>query len=227
MATYQLNKEKLDYNLQVLIERNKEHSAIQSSYKNRLNRLRETLNTLMAKYAKLDNKYKQENEDLTSDYKKLTRQFKDLQEKYHHFQEADEKKFKEVWKMNEFDANNLITQILECDRVIHEQQLGIGWPGASGGSAFGGGLDTSGKPDLVSEAGQSQGVYSKSQNSGAGGSGAGGVGSDANVAKSTRYAPTKVKKVLDLIRDECIFLLDNKVQDELKALESDPSETAA
>jgi len=33
MATYQLNKEKLDYNLQVLTERNKEHSAIQSSTK--------------------------------------------------------------------------------------------------------------------------------------------------------------------------------------------------
>ena len=52
-----LNKEKLDYNLQVLIERNKEHSAIQSSYKNRLNRLRETMNTLLTKYNKLDSKY--------------------------------------------------------------------------------------------------------------------------------------------------------------------------
>ena len=36
---------------QVLTERYKEHSAIQSQYKNRLNRLRETLNTLMSRSA--------------------------------------------------------------------------------------------------------------------------------------------------------------------------------
>lgn len=50
------NQEKLEYNLQVLSERNKEHTAIQSSYKNRLNRLRETLNTLMSRYNTLDQK---------------------------------------------------------------------------------------------------------------------------------------------------------------------------
>ena len=35
--------------IEVLTERYKEHSAIQSQYKNRLNRLRETLNTLMGR----------------------------------------------------------------------------------------------------------------------------------------------------------------------------------
>merc|ERR1712113_1365184 len=50
MSTYLLNKEKLEYNLQVLAERNKEHMAIRSSYKNKLNRLRETLNNLMSRY---------------------------------------------------------------------------------------------------------------------------------------------------------------------------------
>merc|ERR1719321_588098 len=75
MATYQLNKEKLEYNLQVLTERYKEHSAIQSQYKNRLNRLRETLNTLMGRYHKMDSKYRQENVELTEEYKRLTQQF--------------------------------------------------------------------------------------------------------------------------------------------------------
>ncbi len=50
----------------------------------------------MTKYQKYDAKYKQENQDLTEEYKRLTRQFKDLQEKYRHFEEADEKKFREV-----------------------------------------------------------------------------------------------------------------------------------
>lgn len=72
-------QEKLEYNLQVLSERNKEHTAIQSSYKNRLNRLRETLNTLMSRYNTLDQKYKTHNHELTEEYKRVTKQFKDLQ----------------------------------------------------------------------------------------------------------------------------------------------------
>merc|ERR1719498_1076667 len=76
----QLNQEKLDYNLQVLTERHKEHSAIQSQYKNRLNRLRETLNTLMSRYHVMDGKCRAENAGLTEEYKRLTRQFQDLQE---------------------------------------------------------------------------------------------------------------------------------------------------
>merc|ERR1712193_526448 len=79
----------------------KEHSAIQSTWENRLNRLRETLNNLMSRYSKLDQKYKQENTELTEEYKRLTKQFKDLQEKFHHFEQADEKKFREVWELNE------------------------------------------------------------------------------------------------------------------------------
>merc|ERR1719502_2520247 len=123
MAIYLLNKEKLEYNHQVLLERNKEHSAIQSSYKNRLSRLRETLSSLN----KLDGKYKQENNDLTEEYKRLTKQFKDLQEKYHHFEMTDEKKFREVWEMNESEVRSLIAKVLEADRLIHEQQLGHEW----------------------------------------------------------------------------------------------------
>merc|ERR1712113_1381699 len=107
MSTYMLNKEKLEYNLQVLQERNKEHQAIQSSYKNRLNRLRETLNNLMSRYNTLDQKYKHQNVELTEEYKRLPRQFKDLQEKFHLFEQADEKKFREVWEMNEQEVRAL------------------------------------------------------------------------------------------------------------------------
>ena len=78
-AMAMIRQEKLEYNLQVLSERNKEHTAIQSSYKNRLNRLRETLNTLMSRYNTLDQKYKTHNHELTEEYKRLTKQFKDLQ----------------------------------------------------------------------------------------------------------------------------------------------------
>merc|ERR1712232_1478490 len=126
-STYLLNKEKLEYNLSVLIERNNEHHAIQSSYKNRLNRLRETLNNLMTRYNTLDHKYRHDNIGLTEEYKRLTRQFKDLQEKFHHFERADEQKFREVWEMNENEVRGLISKVLEAGRLLHEQQLGHEW----------------------------------------------------------------------------------------------------
>merc|ERR1712232_1412172 len=75
----------------------------------------------------LDQKYKHHNTELTEEYKRLTRQFKDLQEKFHHFEQADEKKFREVWEMNEQEVRGLIAKVLEADRLLHEQQLGHEW----------------------------------------------------------------------------------------------------
>merc|ERR1712060_308741 len=86
-----------------------------------------TLNNLVQRYHTLDGKYKIENITLTEDYKRLTKQFKDLQEKYHHFEQADEKKFREVWEMNEQEVRGLISKVLEADRLLHEQQLGHEW----------------------------------------------------------------------------------------------------
>ena len=126
-STYLLNKEKLDYNLAVLTERHKEHSAIQSTYKNRLSRLRDTLSKQMSRYKTFDADYKQRNSELTEDYKKLTKQFKDLQEKFHHFEQAYERTFREVWEMNEQEENGLINKVRKADRLLHEQQLGHEW----------------------------------------------------------------------------------------------------
>lgn len=199
MANYQLNKEKLDYNLQVLTERNKEHSAIQASYKNRLNRLRETLNNLLGRYHKSDQKYKQENFDLTEEYKRITRQFKDLQSKCKHFEEADEKKFREVWEMEEAEVQHLINKVLDADRIIHEQQLGIPWTPPNENQlemeleTFSDAGTATGKSDHELESCESKEVLG-------------------------RYDPSKVKKVLDLVKEEAAFLLDAKVKDQMSDL---------
>ena len=44
-----------------------------------------------------------------------------------HFQATDSKKFLEMWLMNESEAKELIRDVLEEDRIIHEQQLGLPW----------------------------------------------------------------------------------------------------
>ena len=40
---------------------------------------------------------------------------------------TDAKKFHDVWVMNEEEAKDLVEKVLDEDRVIHEQQLGLPW----------------------------------------------------------------------------------------------------
>jgi dynein regulatory complex protein 1 len=202
MATYQLNKEKLDYNLKVLMERNKEHAAIQSSYKNRLNRLRETLNNLMSRYSKLDQKYKTENTELTEEYKRLTKQFKDLQEKFHHFEQADEKKFREVWEMNEQEVRGYIAKVLEADRLLHEQQLGLEWAPPKEDQLLQ-------ELETFSESGTATGKSTAKESE------------DSAQAATGKYSASKVKKVLDLVKEETHFLLDGKVREQMVDLNNE------
>jgi dynein regulatory complex protein 1 len=199
MSTYLLNREKLDYNLQVLQERNKEHTAIQSSYKNRLNRLRESLNNLMSRYHALDQKYKHSNMELTEEYKRLTRQFKDLQEKFHHFEQADEKKFREVWEMNEGEVRSLINKVLEADKLLHEQQLGHEWCPPKEEQLLQ-------ELDTFSESGTTTGKSTAM------------ASEEMGQSVSGKYSASKVKKVLDLVKEETQFLLDLKVREQMMTL---------
>merc|ERR1719440_1970985 len=199
MSTYLLNREKLDYNLQVLQERNKEHTSLQSSYKNRLNRLRESLNNLMSRYHALDQKYKHSNMELTEEYKRLTRQFKDLQEKFHHFEQAEEKKFREVWEMNEQEVRSLIDKVLQADRLLHEQQLGHELLPPKEEQLLQ-------ELDTLSESGTTTGKSTAM------------ASEEMGQSVSGKYSASKVKKVLDLVKEETQFLLDLKVREQMMTL---------
>merc|ERR1719482_2504181 len=199
MATYQLNKEKLEYNLQVLTERYKEHGAISSQYKNRLNRLRETLNTLMGRYHKMDGKYRQENIELTDEYKRLTQQFQDLQEKFKHFEQADDRQFREIWQLNEANVRQLMSKVLDADRIIHEQQLGLEWTAPREDQLLQ-------ELETFSEAGTTTGKSTAKESE------------DRGPASSGKFSIGKVKKVLDLIKEETGFLLDMKIREQMADL---------
>ncbi|KAE9217491.1 Dynein regulatory complex protein 1 [Phytophthora fragariae] len=126
-ATYQLNTEKLEYNYRVLTERDMENSATLSQQKRKLARLKDALATLIAKYNQTDARDRHQNEELTEEYRRLTKQYRDLQRKYAHFEASDSNKFDEVWQMHEENAIHKIEKLLDADRIIHEQQLGLTW----------------------------------------------------------------------------------------------------
>ena len=61
------------------------------------------------------------------EYRKNTEQYRDVQKKARHFQMSDAKLFREVWGMNEEKVRELAGEVLEADRVVHTQQLGLEW----------------------------------------------------------------------------------------------------
>lgn len=126
-ATYQLNTEKLEYNYRVLVERDHENQATTNQQKRKISRQRDILSGLKQRYAETDRKYMEENMKLTDEYKRITEQFKDLQNKFRHFELVDSKKYSEVWSMNEAEVAGLVRQLMQADKIIHEQQLGWMW----------------------------------------------------------------------------------------------------
>jgi len=126
-ATYQLNTEKLEYNYQVLNKREEENIAILTSQKRKITRLSDIINVLHNKINNQNKQFNQENQSLTEDFKRITDQFKGLQKKFRHFQVCNKVKFRNVWKMNEEETHELMHKLLQADRVINEQQLGLEW----------------------------------------------------------------------------------------------------
>ncbi len=49
------------------------------------------------------------------------------QAKFRHFDRIDAAKFAELWALQQEEATALTKQLLQADRVIHEQQLGWSW----------------------------------------------------------------------------------------------------
>ena len=126
-ATYQLNQEKLAYNYQVLQKRDEENAKTKAQQKRKITKLQDSLTNLKKKLAKQIKQFNDENQQLSDDYKRVTDMFNDLELKSKHFLTVDLKKFHDIWIMNEEQAKKMATNLLDADRIIHEQQLGLHW----------------------------------------------------------------------------------------------------
>ncbi|KFP21291.1 Dynein regulatory complex protein 1, partial [Egretta garzetta] len=126
-AVYQLNQEKLEYNLQVLKKQDEENTIIRSQQKRKLNRLHSLLNNLRTKLANQEKQFREENQSLAADCERIMGQCKEVQRRMRHFAVSDAEKFTEVWLMNEEEAKGLMRKALDADRIIHTQQLGLPW----------------------------------------------------------------------------------------------------
>ena len=115
------------FSLQVLKKRDEENTATISLQKRRITRLQDTHNQLSTRLRKQSQAQQSELQALMEEYRKNTEQYRDVQKKARHFQMSDARLFREIWAMNEEKVRELAGEVLEADRVVHKQQLGLEW----------------------------------------------------------------------------------------------------
>jgi dynein regulatory complex protein 1 len=126
-ALYMLNSEKLNYNHKVLSEKTDENANISAQLKAKDNDYRDQLKQRKEDYVKDHDALNQQNKKLTRQYTAISKQYKDLHKKFEHFVITDTLRYKEIYKMNENEIQAVKQRIINCDKIIHLQQLGVVW----------------------------------------------------------------------------------------------------
>ncbi|XP_016351839.1 dynein regulatory complex protein 1-like [Sinocyclocheilus anshuiensis] len=122
-----LNEEKLDYKYEVVKKREEENAILKSHLKRKIIRMQDVLNNLKSKCANQEKQSKAEEQSLRNDYTRIKQQYKDMQKKAGHFAALDAERFEKLWLISEDEVKALAHRVLETDRIIHEQQLGLAW----------------------------------------------------------------------------------------------------
>lgn len=126
-ANVLLNSEKLEYNYQVLRKREEENVIIRNQQKRRLARLHETIANLRQKIRSKTAEGTHEVERLTTDVVKLHTSIENLEKKAELFTEVNEKKYQDIWQMNYEECLKQLDKVLQIDKTLTEQQLGLEW----------------------------------------------------------------------------------------------------
>lgn len=122
-----LNTDKLDYNFQILKRREEENIIIKNQQKRRISKLNETVTHLKKKIDDLQKKSQTEIGKLMDEIQKWRKKLINLEEKSDNMLEINEQKYQNIWKINEDEAKDLLKKILDIDKLLYEQQLGLEW----------------------------------------------------------------------------------------------------
>ncbi|KAL0107505.1 hypothetical protein PUN28_014670 [Cardiocondyla obscurior] len=122
-----MNVEKLDYSYAVLKRREDENAIVKNQQKRRINKLQDTVSGLKKTYVELEEKTRLEIHKLTDQVIKAHKNILDLTDKSNHFTKINDRKYMQIWDMNAKYANELLEKILNVDKIIYEQALGMEW----------------------------------------------------------------------------------------------------
>ncbi|CAF1209263.1 unnamed protein product, partial [Didymodactylos carnosus] len=126
-AVYQLSQEKYEYNYKVLKKRDEENMVTLGIQKTRKIKLTDILAGLKQKLNQKEKQFKTESIQTAEEYKRTLANIQEIKRKAKHFLTADLEKFQDLWIMNEEQCKDMAKKLLEADRIIFEQQLGLEW----------------------------------------------------------------------------------------------------
>ncbi|OMJ86215.1 hypothetical protein SteCoe_12277 [Stentor coeruleus] len=207
-AIYQLNLEKLGYNVKILEERENENITTKADLTRRKRTLHANFLAMSQKVEEKEKEFTKINASLTNKFKKISKAFNELRKKFRHFEKADTLKFNEIWNMNEIEAKDFASKVLKCDKIVYEQQLGLLWSPpdvnvANLDLASLTDIQTSKKKDeAIGKSGESvQSPYPD--------------GPDSQSKPGMQVSMNRIKKVFTLLTEEAMFLIEDKVKDQL------------
>lgn len=126
-AIYQLSQEKYEYNYKVLKKRDEENALTINVQKNRKIKLNDLLTNLKRKLVDRQKQCRNESIQAAEEYKRTLGNIQEIKRKAKHFLTADMEKFYELWIMNEERCKEMTQKLLDADRIVFEQQLGLTW----------------------------------------------------------------------------------------------------
>lgn len=126
-AETMLKAEQLDYNHYVLRKRAAENVFIRNRQKHRLSKLKQCLVMIQAKSNESKRSRTVEVDRLTREVMHLFVNCQEIRNKANLFTETNDKKFLNVWELNELDFMQKIDKVQLIDRVVHETHLSIEW----------------------------------------------------------------------------------------------------
>lgn len=210
-AIYQLNLEKLAYNVKILEERENENITTKADLTRRKRTLHANFLAMSQKVEEKEKEFTKINASLTNKFKKISKAFNELRKKFRHFEKADTLKFNEIWNMNEIEAKDFASKVLKCDKIVYEQQLGLPWlpPDVTVANldlASLTDMQTSKKKDeVIGKSGESvQSPYPD--------------GPDSQSKPGMQVSMNRIKRVFTLLTEEAMFLIEDKVKDQLIGL---------
>ena len=200
---YNLNAEKLEYNHNILLERDNDNKLTVDMYRNKMRKMKEVVSGLAVKASEAERCVNEENRQVSLEYIKLTEAYKGLQKKYAHFIQRDSEMYEEIRRMNEGQCMALARKLLHADRIITEQVLGREWTmwwkvRGEGDDTFDDETDIAAlTPQQIVDGIDAYDKRSQTTEDGV----------THTLIGKVRYSPAQIKAVLHLLCSECSFLV--------------------
>lgn len=122
-----VNSEKMDYNYQILKKREDENIIIKGNQKRLINKLQDTINCLREKTKHYEHHTKARVSKLCNEILSLQKSIKNEKKKSKIVAVTNDQKYMDIWELNRKAANKILKRIMEMDKLLYVQQLGITW----------------------------------------------------------------------------------------------------